>query len=243
MTGTVDLLAPLVSGMTLLAFCLINLVAFVGEISAGPDHPRSAEVARDRPRLPEIGRDRPRPHRPTACARPRRRPPLLASLPPPLQMDLALRLHTRLHGARPAECCGRGACCCCCCDAHRALPRGRRWPSRSPRRRTRAQLRSSRSACSSRGRCCVAAVAASLLSPRPLTHGLFPRVAATCTARPPPLRPAAVTAAIDRAQRLAHLDAHNALRRLPLVVVSAVRAELDTWHVESMLARAAPPCI
>lgn len=35
-----------------------------------------------------------------ACARPRRRPPLLASLPPPLQMDLALRLHTRLHGAR-----------------------------------------------------------------------------------------------------------------------------------------------
>ena len=46
MTGTVDLLAPLVSGMTLLAFCLINLVAFVGEISAGPDHPRSAEIGR-----------------------------------------------------------------------------------------------------------------------------------------------------------------------------------------------------
>ena len=54
MTGTVDLLAPLVSGMTLLAFCLINLVAFVGEISAGPDRPRSAEIS---PEIsPEIGR-------------------------------------------------------------------------------------------------------------------------------------------------------------------------------------------
>jgi len=199
---------------------------------------RSSEIIRDRPRLPEIGPDYPRS---AEIGRGLTVPPHAPDLAVGRPFSPRFRLHSKwtslcgfilafMARGRPSVAVVAPAAAVVVMrtvpfhvagDGHRA-------------RRDAVRVRS----CARRARRAprVAGAALLLLSPRPLTYGLFPRVAATCTARPPPLRPAAVTAAIDRAQRLAHLDAHNALRRLPVVVASTKRSftrgmQSQCWRV------------